>query len=45
VTVIGGGWMIDGLPVERLTLVLSSSSPPANKIIIVPLGCCRLYHH
>jgi len=37
VTVIVGGWMIDGCPVERLMLVLSSSSPPTNNIIIVPL--------
>jgi hypothetical protein len=38
VTVILSGWLIEGRPVERPLIALSFSLPPANKIIVIPLG-------
>jgi hypothetical protein len=37
VMVIVGGWVINGCPVEWPLIVFSSSLPPINKIIVVPL--------
>jgi hypothetical protein len=43
VTVIVGSWGIDSRLVEWLLIVLLSSPPPVNKIIVVPLGRLQLY--